>query len=66
MATGSTTKYSDLLKEAPVMKFSEIGIADIRCRRAIGSVLLVILGKENEGKSGGVEYLLKVSLLKQE
>lgn len=46
-APGSTTVWSNLLKKAPVLKYSQDVIDDKRCRLDItGSLVLVISGKE--------------------
>ena len=59
-ANGNSTKYSNLLKETRAVKLSEIGIDDIRCRRAITSgVILEIPRKESAAKAETLASRLK-------
>lgn len=45
-APGNQTKYSDLLREIRTVKPIEMGISDIRCRKAITGGVVEIPGKE--------------------
>lgn len=52
VAPGSQLKYSEIMREARIIKLNEIGIKYVRCRRSMtGGMIIEIPGKDNEEKA---------------